>query len=79
MFLEKSPGVNCSFAPVLEEFVAEVRRSIDYYRSRGGEIDREGEFELARTEVAYAARRDQASRVSNATSIGAFVSALWLT
>ena len=29
-----------SFAPVLEEFVAEVRRSIDYYRSRGGEIDR---------------------------------------
>jgi type IV pilus assembly protein PilM len=29
-----------AFAPVLEEFVAEVRRSIDYYRSRGGEIDR---------------------------------------
>lgn len=29
-----------SFAPVLEEFVAEVRRSIDYYRSRGGDIDR---------------------------------------
>jgi type IV pilus assembly protein PilM len=25
---------------VLEEFVAEVRRSIDYYRSRGGDIDR---------------------------------------
>jgi type IV pilus assembly protein PilM len=29
-----------AFAPVLEEFVAEVRRSIDYYRSRGGEVDR---------------------------------------
>ncbi|MCC7230569.1 MAG: type IV pilus assembly protein PilM [Fimbriimonadaceae bacterium] len=29
-----------AFAPVLEEFVAEVRRSIDYYRSRGGDIDR---------------------------------------
>jgi len=28
------------FAPVLEEFVAEVRRSIDYYRSRGGDINR---------------------------------------
>ncbi len=26
-------------APVLEEFVAEVRRSIDYFRSRGGEVD----------------------------------------
>jgi type IV pilus assembly protein PilM len=29
-----------AFAPVLEEFVAEVRRSIDYYRSRGGDVDR---------------------------------------
>lgn len=29
-----------SFAPVLEEFVAEVRRSIDYYKSRGGDVDR---------------------------------------
>ncbi len=29
-----------AFSPVLEEFVAEVRRSIDYYRSRGGDIDR---------------------------------------
>ncbi|MFI5384866.1 MAG: type IV pilus assembly protein PilM [Fimbriimonadales bacterium] len=29
-----------AFAPVLEEFVAEVRRSIDYYRSRGGEVNR---------------------------------------
>jgi len=28
-----------AIAPVLEEFVGEVRRSIDYYRSRGGEID----------------------------------------
>ena len=27
-------------APVLEEFVAEVRRSVDYFRSRGGEINR---------------------------------------
>lgn len=29
-----------AIAPVLEEFVAEVRRSIDYFRSRGGEVDR---------------------------------------
>jgi len=28
-----------AFAPVLEELVSEVRRSIDYYRSRGGEVD----------------------------------------
>jgi len=28
-----------AIAPVLEEFVGEVRRSIDYYRSRGGEVD----------------------------------------
>jgi len=28
-----------SFAPVLEELISEVRRSIDYYRSRGGEVD----------------------------------------
>ncbi|HMS54465.1 MAG TPA: type IV pilus assembly protein PilM [Fimbriimonadaceae bacterium] len=27
-------------APVLDEFVAEIRRSIDYFRSRGGEVDR---------------------------------------
>jgi type IV pilus assembly protein PilM len=27
-------------APVVEEFVAEVRRSIDYYRSRGGDVQR---------------------------------------
>lgn len=27
-------------APVLEEFVAEVRRSVDYFRSRGGDINR---------------------------------------
>lgn len=29
-----------AFAPVLEEFVAEVRRSIDYFRSRGGDVSR---------------------------------------
>ncbi len=28
-----------AFAPVLDELVSEVRRSIDYYRSRGGEVD----------------------------------------
>jgi type IV pilus assembly protein PilM len=28
-----------AFAPVLEELISEVRRSIDYYRSRGGEVD----------------------------------------
>jgi len=27
-------------APVLDEFVAEVRRSVDYFRSRGGDISR---------------------------------------
>jgi type IV pilus assembly protein PilM len=26
-------------APILEEFVGEIRRSIDYFRSRGGEVD----------------------------------------
>jgi type IV pilus assembly protein PilM len=29
-----------AMAPVLDEFLAEVRRSIDYFRSRDGEIDR---------------------------------------
>lgn len=29
-----------TFANVLEEFVAEVRRSIDYFRSRGGDVNR---------------------------------------
>ncbi len=29
-----------AMAPVLEEFVAEVRRSVDYFRSRGGEVNR---------------------------------------
>lgn len=29
-----------AITPVLEEFVAEIRRSIDYFRSRGGEVDR---------------------------------------
>ncbi|MGI8922657.1 MAG: type IV pilus assembly protein PilM [Fimbriimonadales bacterium] len=28
-----------SFRPQIDEFVAELRRSIDYYRSRGGDID----------------------------------------
>lgn len=29
-----------AIAPVLDEFVAEVRRSVDYFRSRGGEVNR---------------------------------------
>lgn len=29
-----------SFRPVLEEFVAEIRRSVDYFRSRGGDVNR---------------------------------------
>lgn len=29
-----------AFRPVLEEFVAEVRRSVDYFRSRGGDVNR---------------------------------------
>lgn len=32
--------VYSAIAPVLEEFVAEIRRSVDYFRSRGGEVDR---------------------------------------
>lgn len=28
-----------AIAPILDEFVSEVRRSIDYYKSRGGDID----------------------------------------
>jgi type IV pilus assembly protein PilM len=28
-----------AMAPVLDEFVSEIRRSIDYFRSRGGNID----------------------------------------
>ena len=28
-----------AIAPVVDEFVAEVRRSIDYFRSKGGEVD----------------------------------------
>lgn len=28
-----------SFRPVLEEFVAEIRRSVDYFRSRGGDVN----------------------------------------
>lgn len=26
-------------APIMDEFVAEIRRSLDYYRSRGGVVD----------------------------------------
>ncbi|HEY0868709.1 MAG TPA: type IV pilus assembly protein PilM [Fimbriimonas sp.] len=29
-----------AMAPVLDEFVSEIRRSVDYFRSRGGNIDR---------------------------------------
>ena len=29
-----------AFAPVLDEFTAEIRRSIDYFKSRGGDINR---------------------------------------
>jgi len=29
-----------AIAPILDEFVSEIRRSIDYFKSRGGEIDR---------------------------------------
>lgn len=29
-----------AIAPVLDEFVAEVRRSVDYFRSRGGDVNR---------------------------------------
>ncbi|HZH99150.1 MAG TPA: pilus assembly protein PilM, partial [Fimbriimonadaceae bacterium] len=35
----ETAAVNTAITPVLEEFVAEVRRSIDYFRSRGGEVD----------------------------------------
>jgi type IV pilus assembly protein PilM len=31
--------INESVAPVLEEFVAEVRRSLDYFRSKAGNVD----------------------------------------
>jgi len=36
---QQSSQMYNAIAPILEEFVSEVRRSIDYYRSRGGEID----------------------------------------
>lgn len=29
-----------AFRPVLEEFVAEIRRSVDYFRSRGGDVNK---------------------------------------
>jgi type IV pilus assembly protein PilM len=35
----KATQIYNAIAPILEEFVSEVRRSIDYYRSRGGDID----------------------------------------
>ena len=28
-----------AFQPMLEEFLSEVRRSVDYFRSKGGEVD----------------------------------------
>lgn len=36
---EDATRVYNSMAPILEEFVAEVRRSVDYYRSKGGDVD----------------------------------------
>lgn len=33
-------GVASSMAGVLDEFVAEIRRSLDYFRSRGGDVSR---------------------------------------
>ncbi|HTQ09950.1 MAG TPA: type IV pilus assembly protein PilM [Fimbriimonadaceae bacterium] len=36
----ESARIYNAFAPVLDEFVAEVRRSIDYFRSRGGDVNR---------------------------------------
>lgn len=36
----ESAHLYSAIAPLLEEFVAEVRRSIDYFRSRGGDVDR---------------------------------------
>jgi type IV pilus assembly protein PilM len=36
---QQSSQMYNAIAPILDEFVSEVRRSIDYYRSRGGEID----------------------------------------
>jgi type IV pilus assembly protein PilM len=35
----ETTAANTAILPVLEEFVAEVRRSIDYFRSRGGDVD----------------------------------------
>jgi type IV pilus assembly protein PilM len=35
----ESARVYNAIAPVLEEFVAEIRRSIDYFRSRGGDVN----------------------------------------
>jgi len=32
--------INEAVAPILEEFVAEVRRSLDYFRSKSGSVDR---------------------------------------
>lgn len=49
----------------LEQLIA--RRTSLQRSARIGEIDRENEFELARTEAAYAVRRDQASQALHAT------------
>ncbi len=35
----ESSRVYNAMSPILEEFVAEVRRSVDYYRSKGGDVD----------------------------------------
>ena len=35
----ESTQIYNAIAPILDEFLSEVRRSIDYYRSRGGDID----------------------------------------
>ncbi|CAN5690189.1 hypothetical protein BH11ARM2_BH11ARM2_10140 [soil metagenome] len=36
---EESKRLFRAVAPLLDEFVAEIRRSVDYFRSRGGDVD----------------------------------------
>jgi type IV pilus assembly protein PilM len=36
----ESKRIFATFAPVLDEFLAEVRRSVDYFHSRGGQVER---------------------------------------
>ena len=36
---DEATGIYNAMAGILDEFTAEVRRSIDYYRSKGGEVD----------------------------------------